>query len=135
MHARRKDTFEDDKSEIGLDQYEGRRYLGLKRHLLLSAVSYLFLARVRQEWVEKESGADSLPTAHGNVRSGPILGVVVTPSEAETGGESRKEDHLAQRRNAQARKSHAKRTRRRLRELGIKLTELQRCCWDTTYAL
>ena len=40
---------EDQKGEIGLDQYEGRRYLGLKRHMLLSAVSYLFLARVRQE--------------------------------------------------------------------------------------
>jgi SRSO17 transposase len=31
--------FEDQKSVIGLDQYEGRRYLGLKRHLILSAVS------------------------------------------------------------------------------------------------
>ena len=27
--------FEDQKGEIGLDQYEGRRYLGLKRHLIL----------------------------------------------------------------------------------------------------
>jgi SRSO17 transposase len=86
--------FEDNKSEIGLDQYEGRRYLGLKRHLLLSAVSYLFLARVQQEWVKKKSGANGLPTAHGDVCSGPILGVVVTPSEAEAGGESGEEDHL-----------------------------------------
>jgi SRSO17 transposase len=86
--------FEDHKSEIGLDQYEGRRYLGLKRHMLLSAVSYLFLARVRQEWGEKESRADGLPTSHGDVSSGPILGVVVTPSGAEAGGESREEDHL-----------------------------------------
>jgi hypothetical protein len=38
----------------------------------------------------------------------------------------------AQRRNAQARKSHAKRTRRKLRDLGIKLTELKRCRWDAT---
>jgi SRSO17 transposase len=86
--------FEDHKSEIGLDQYEGRRYLGLKRHLILSAVSYLFLARVRQEWVKKKSGADGLPTAHGDVRSGPILGVAVTPSEGEGAGESGEEDHL-----------------------------------------
>jgi SRSO17 transposase len=57
--------FQDHKSEIGLDEYEGRRYLGLKRHLLVSAVSYLFLARVRQEWGEK-SGADGVPTAHGD---------------------------------------------------------------------
>ena len=38
----------------------------------------------------------------------------------------------AQRRNAQARKSHTKRTRQELRALGIKLTELKRCRWDTT---
>jgi SRSO17 transposase len=42
--------FQDQKSEIGLDQYEGRRYLGLKRHLVLSMVSYLFLAQVQQDW-------------------------------------------------------------------------------------
>jgi SRSO17 transposase len=57
--------FEDSKSEIGLDQYEGRRYLGLKRHLLLSAVSYLFLAQVREEWGEK-SGVNGVPTAPGD---------------------------------------------------------------------
>ena len=64
--------FEDDKSEIGLDQYEGRRYLGLKRHLILSAVSYLFLARVRQEWGEK-SGVDGVPAAHRRGGVGAVL--------------------------------------------------------------
>lgn len=64
--------FEDQKSEIGLDQYEGRRYLGLTRHLLISAVSYLFLARVRQEWGEKP-GADGVPTAHRDGRPGALL--------------------------------------------------------------
>src|SRR5262249_6643709 len=53
--------FEDDKGEVGLDHYEGRRYVGLKRHLLLSAVSYLFLARVRQELAGKKSGVDGVP--------------------------------------------------------------------------
>ena len=41
--------FEDDKSSIGLDHFEGRRYPGLLRHLILSAVSLLFLARVREK--------------------------------------------------------------------------------------
>jgi len=82
--------FEDGKGEIGLDQYEGRRYLGLKRHLLLSAVSYLFLARVRQEWGEK-SGVDGVPVAH---RDGGVAPVVVGerpsglgPAAGEGGGE------------------------------------------------
>jgi SRSO17 transposase len=86
--------FEDQKSEIGLDQYEGRRYLGLKRHLILSCVSYLFLARVRQKWAEKKSGADGLSVAHGAGGSGPILGVVVTPVEGQAVGECGQKDQL-----------------------------------------
>jgi SRSO17 transposase len=77
--------FQDQKSEIGLDQYEGRRYIGLKRHWVLSMVSYLFLARVRQEWGEK-SRPDRVPIAHrldgthsllvddGRVGNGPLAG-------------------------------------------------------------
>ncbi len=64
--------FEDDKSEIGLDQYEGRRYLGLTRHLILSAISYLFLARVRQEWGEKPR-VDRVPAPHRYGGAGAVL--------------------------------------------------------------
>jgi len=62
--------FEDQKSEIGLDQYEGRRYLGLKRHLVVSAVSYLFLAQVREDWRGEKSRADRVPIAHGDGGTG-----------------------------------------------------------------
>lgn len=65
--------FEDDKGEVGLDHYEGRRYVGLKRHLILSAVSYLFLAQVRQELGGKKSGADSVPDPYGRRRRHPVL--------------------------------------------------------------
>ncbi len=58
--------FEDQKSEIGLDQYEGRRYLGLKRHLILSCVSFLFLSRVRQKWGKKIPGTDGMPASYGD---------------------------------------------------------------------
>jgi hypothetical protein len=34
--------------------------------------------------------------------------------------------------NAKARKSHTKLRLRKLRALGIKLTLLKRCCWDST---
>jgi SRSO17 transposase len=40
--------FEDDKGEIGMDHYEGRKYVGLIRHLIISAASLLFLARMRE---------------------------------------------------------------------------------------
>ena len=87
--------FEDQKSEIGLDQYEGRRYLGLKRHLILSAVSYLFLARVRQEERGGKPGTDGLPSAHGHGGAGSLLGLVITPSRGKAAGESGEENRMA----------------------------------------
>jgi SRSO17 transposase len=59
--------FEDQKQEVGLDQWEGRRWLGLKRHLILTSVSYLFLARVRKRLRGEKSGSDGVP---GACRSG-----------------------------------------------------------------
>jgi SRSO17 transposase len=73
--------FEDQKGEIGLDQYEGRRYRGLKRHLVLSCVSYLFLSRVRQEFGGEKPRADGVPGAHGGGGADPIL--VVGPELAD----------------------------------------------------
>jgi hypothetical protein len=65
--------FEDQKSEIGLDQYEGRRYQGLKRHLILSCVSYLFLSRMREEFGGEKSGVDGVPGAHGDCGVDPEM--------------------------------------------------------------
>jgi SRSO17 transposase len=77
--------FEDQKSEIGLDQYEGRRYQGLKRHLILSCVSYLFLSQMRQEFGGEKSGADGVPGAHGGGRIDPVLVVEHVPPERAAG--------------------------------------------------
>jgi SRSO17 transposase len=56
--------FEDQKQEVGLDQWEGRRWLGLKRHLILTSVSYLFLAQVRERLRKKKSRVNRLPSAY-----------------------------------------------------------------------
>jgi SRSO17 transposase len=56
--------FQDQKQEVGLDQWEGRRWLGLKRHLILTSVSYLFLARIREQLREKKSGTNGIPGAY-----------------------------------------------------------------------
>lgn len=55
--------FEDQKGEVGLDHYEGRRYPGLKRHLIVTAVSYLFLAKVLEDLRGEKPRADGLPGA------------------------------------------------------------------------
>lgn len=85
--------FEDQKSEIGLDQYEGRRYLGLKRHLILSSVSYLFLALVRQEWRGEKPGADGVPTPHSHGGASAFLVAERRPGFDEADRQDSAEDH------------------------------------------
>ena len=79
--------FEDQKSEIGLDQYEGRRYRGLKRHLILSCVSYLFLSRVRQEFGGEKPGPDGVPGAHGGGGVDPVLVAGPEPADEAAGAD------------------------------------------------
>jgi SRSO17 transposase len=65
--------FEDYKGELGLDQWEGRRWLGLQRHLILSCVSYLFLARVKQRLGGKTTRTDGVPSPRGRRRVSALL--------------------------------------------------------------
>lgn len=65
--------FEDQKDDLGLDHYEGRCYVGLKRHLILSAASYLFLSRVREELGEKNPRTDRGPNPRRRGRSDRVL--------------------------------------------------------------
>jgi SRSO17 transposase len=64
--------FEDEKTELGFDHYEGRKYQGLMRHQALTAVTHLFLERMRQKWGEKP-GVDSMPSTDGSSGTGTIL--------------------------------------------------------------
>jgi SRSO17 transposase len=57
--------FEDQKTELGFDHFEGRSYVGLMRHQTITALTHLFLSRMHQQWREKKSGSDSLPGSHG----------------------------------------------------------------------
>lgn len=65
--------FEDHKGEVGLTHWEGRVWVGLQRHLILSAVSYLFLATACQRLREKKSGGHRLPGAGCHQRRRPIV--------------------------------------------------------------
>jgi SRSO17 transposase len=64
--------FEEEKGELGMDQSEVRNYPSLKRHWILSAVSHLFLARVRHAWRGEKSAPDDLPVAPGGECVHPI---------------------------------------------------------------
>lgn len=60
--------FEDGKGELGLDHWEGRRWIGLKRHLILTSVSYLFAAKTCQALRGEKSRVDNLSSADGHGR-------------------------------------------------------------------
>ena len=53
--------FEDSKTELGFEHWEGRSYLGLKRHQIISAVSFLILGEIRRELRGEKAGADRVP--------------------------------------------------------------------------
>jgi len=63
--------FRDQKQEVGLDQWEGRRWLGLQRHLILTCVSYLFLARVREKLRGEKSRVNDMPSPYRYRLTGP----------------------------------------------------------------
>lgn len=66
-------SFEDQKTELGFDHFEGRSYIGLMRHQTITALTHLFLSRVQQQWRGKKPGADGLPGSHGGLGLGAVL--------------------------------------------------------------
>jgi SRSO17 transposase len=65
--------FEDSKTELGFDHYEGRNYEGMMRHQTVTMLTHLFLARVREQWRGEKPRLDGLPTADSLERLGSVL--------------------------------------------------------------
>jgi SRSO17 transposase len=65
--------FEDEKMELGFDHFEGRKYLGLKRHQTICTVTHLFLAEMRQELREKKSTRNAEPAQDGLCGRGAVV--------------------------------------------------------------
>jgi len=118
--------FEEEKGELGMDHFEVRNYTSLKRHLLLTAVSHLFLAKVHQKWRGEKTVPDGVPNPPSGRGTGAIA-VADRPSSHELPGHGSPDHHETQRRNEKSQRSHVKARKRRLRELGVELPSL-RCC-------
>jgi len=84
--------FEEEKGELGMDHFEVRNYRSLKRHLILTAVSHLFLAKVREKWRGEKSGPDGLPTPPGGRRAGAFA-VADRPGAHELPGKGSRDHH------------------------------------------
>ncbi len=72
-------TLEDEKDELGLDHFEVRKYPSVLRHLRITQVSHLFLARQTQRARGEKPAGDELPDADVRQR---VVGCVA----AERGG-------------------------------------------------
>jgi SRSO17 transposase len=62
-------VFEDGKGEVGLDHFEVRNYRSLIRHLILSMISFYFLADETARLREKKSELDDSPGEDGDRKS------------------------------------------------------------------
>jgi len=58
--------FEDGKGELGMDHFEVRKFQSIRRHLILSCVSYLFLSEFHHEHRGGKPKPDGLPDSHGD---------------------------------------------------------------------
>lgn len=84
--------FEEEKGELGMDQSEVRNYRSLKRHWILSAVSHLFLAQVREHWRGEKAAPDHLPVAPSGQRVDPVV-VVDGPGAHESSHAGSRDHH------------------------------------------
>jgi SRSO17 transposase len=57
--------FQDGKGQVGMDHFEVRRYLSLRRHLILSMISFLFLAKQTHKLRGKKLLVEPAPSASG----------------------------------------------------------------------
>jgi SRSO17 transposase len=65
--------FEDSKTELGMDHFEVRHFGSVTRHLILTAISHLFLAEFRERHRGEKRVADDRPTADGDADAGAAL--------------------------------------------------------------
>ncbi len=121
--------FEDQKTELGFDHFEGRSYLGLKRHQAIPQPAICFCPRFSNNCGGKNAeltvcqartAMSALVRSWGLGRTAARL--ILDAAAAEIG--------YTQRRNALARRSHTRTTRKKLAALGIRLKGLPRCGWS-----
>lgn len=65
--------FEDGKTELGMDHFEVRKFPSIRRHLILTCVSYLFLAEFHLAHRGEKPGPDGGPGSHGDQPPGADL--------------------------------------------------------------
>ena len=123
--------FRQAKEELGLDHYEVRGWRCLQRHFYLTQLSHLFCARVRQQFDDATTADESLEhLTTEQVRRAMNTWLEVARGRQTKGAQFQRElakQQYYQRRNAQARRSHTKTRKAKLRSLGIDADRIKSC--------
>lgn len=77
--------FEDEKTELGFDHFEGRSYTGLIRHQRLVALTYLFCVEACQRWRGEKSGVDGVPGEDSVECVGSVLEANASRADGDVG--------------------------------------------------
>ncbi len=123
--------FRQAKEELGLDHYEVRGWRCVHRHFYLTQMSHLFCARMRQKFAAAKTREDP----RERLTMEQVRRAMNAWLEAAAGRltkTERFERELAkqqyyQGRNAQARRSHTKTRKARLKSLGIDVERIKSC--------
>jgi SRSO17 transposase len=123
--------FRQAKEELGLDHYEVRGWRCLHRHFYVTQLTHLFCARVRQKFDDATRHSDPLEhLTTEQVRRAMNAWLATAEGRLTKVARWQRElakQHYYQRRNAQARRSHAKTRQAQLRSLGIDADRIKSC--------
>lgn len=123
--------FRQAKEELGLDHYEVRGWRCLHRHFYLAQLSHLFCARMRQKFDATTPRDDPLEhLTMEQVRRAMnawLQAAAKQLTKAEQFEQELSNQRYYQRRNAQARRSHTKTRKARLKALGIDAERIKSC--------
>jgi SRSO17 transposase len=122
--------FRQAKEELGLDHYQVRGWRCVHRHFILTQLSHLFCARIRQE-LDDPSGEQADRLTLEQIRS--AMNTWLEAADLKPAARKRrfeeelKQQRYYQQRSRQARKSHTKTRRQRLTELRIDVDKIKSC--------
>ena len=118
------------KDELGMDHYQVRGWRCVHRHFYLTQASYLFCARIRQQYDASDSQEAERLTIE-QVRS--AIGTWLSAADLRPAARRKRHEkdqnkqRYHQRRNRQAGKSHTKTKIARLTAMGINVNQIKSC--------
>jgi len=123
-------SFRQAKDELGMDHYQVRGWRCLHRHFYVTQLSYLFCARMRQQYDDPDGGPAERLTVE-QVRSAMNTWLSATDlkpaARQQRFGQELRKQHYHQRRNQDARQSHIKKRIAELHAIGIEVEKIKSC--------